>query len=230
MTQQPPPGYGQSEQQYGQPQYGQPQYGEQHAQPQYGEQHGQPQYGEQQYGQGQYGQPQQPGYGQSPYGYPAPSGNPYGAPGGSSRSFGVIGAAFAVIGAAAVIIAFTAVDWFKDATSSDPAHFSDVKKASDQLDKFKVAKGLSHAYFGWLGWVLLIAAVLRSVGVLVALAGAVVTVFASQLSSKKGDSDGNLVNASFHDFFKDAGVAYWLAIAGFVVIAIGAALGPRRSR
>jgi TM2 domain len=60
-------GYGQPEQQYGQPQYGQqygqqqygqPQYGQQqYGQPQYGQQYGQPQYGQQQYGQPQYGFP-----------------------------------------------------------------------------------------------------------------------------------------------------------------------------
>jgi hypothetical protein len=173
-----------------------------------------------------------PGYGPPPGspsgGYNAPP-NPYGG-GARTQSFGVVGAAIAIVGAAAVIIAFTALDWFKGGSSK----VSDIKTVLDAAPSNDVS-GLANAYFSWLCWVLLavaaIAAIaanapspasgpLRGVGVVVGLAGAVLTLFAIKLSSSGPQG--------LSDYLKDARIGFYFAIVGFVVIAVGAAMGPRR--
>jgi hypothetical protein len=95
--------------------------------------------------------------------------------------------------------------------------------------------GLSKAYFGWLGWVLLavvgvialaanlptpVSPGLRILGLVLGLGGAVVTLFAIKIGS----------NDSFSYDLKHGGVGYWVAIAGFVVTGIGAVIGPQRGR
>lgn len=224
-TQQPaqpaePPAYGQPQQGYGQTQQapGQPQQG--YAPPQ--QAYGQPQ---QQYGAPQaqqaYGQPQQ-GYGQ-PGGYPAAGG----------RKFGVAGAVLAVIAAALGIVSFTAVDWFADL--GQRAHFGDIGKIAKAADQNTIAK----FYFSWLGWVLLAAVVVlallaclpaattplfRTLGVLVGLGGIALTFLALPFAGTSGQG------TSYTDYLKHARIGFYLALAAFLVGAIGAAIGSRRAR
>ncbi|MDT4928397.1 MAG: hypothetical protein QOF92_1264 [Pseudonocardiales bacterium] len=187
---------------------------------------------------GGYGAPQPGGYqpsqsggygGPQPGGYGAPPSNPYGG-GPPSQSFGVVGAAIAVVGAALVVVAFTALNWFKGNGSSK---VSDIHKVLDGAPSNTVS-GLANAYFSWLGWVLLaLAAIiaiaanapspasgaLRGVGVVVGLGAAVLTLFAIKLSSGGPDLTA---------YLKDGRVGFYATLAGFVLIAVGAAIGPRR--
>ncbi|MGN6608583.1 MAG: hypothetical protein ACTHMS_16430 [Jatrophihabitans sp.] len=256
---QPPqeqPAYGQQPQYGQQPAYGQqPQSGQQPGgydqQPAYGQQpQGQPGYG-QQGGYGQqpayaqqpgaygeqpgYGQPpaygQQPGYGQQPAygGYGQPSGA---RPGAAGRSLGIVALVLTVLGAAAVVVGFTALNWF---TGSDRSHFSDIGKVTKALGD--QANSFSDAYFHWLGWVLLavaavvavvaalpsgFAAAARTLGVLIGLAAAGATVWALKFEGTGGPA--------FSEYIKHARAGFYVAGGGFLLIAIGAAVGPRRAR
>jgi hypothetical protein len=237
---QPPPAqYGQPQQppgQYGQPQqppgqYGQPQPGaageyapQQGAPGQYGPpQQGAPgQYAPQQGAPGQYAQPQQGGY--QP-GAPAPyTQRPV------SRGVGVSGLILTALGAIGCVIAFTAVDWYKGGRS----HFSDVSNVVDQADKIGFATGAAKVYFSWLAWVLLAVAVIlaiianlptpasgafRALGALVAAAGIGMTFWAVQFLHHRG---------AYSEYIKNARVGFYLTLAGFLLIGIGALIGPRR--
>lgn len=203
---------------YGQPpEYGEQQPTEQYRQPQYG----QPQYPQQQYGQPPYGQGQPP-YGQPPYGG-AP--NPYGrSP--VTYEFGVVGTVTAAVGAILVVIAFTAVDWFKGSLG-----FGDVHDILD--NQGSNAPQPASGYFGWLGWLLLIATVvlciaacapspaaqaLRAIGAILAAISIAVTFFAIRFTA----------GLAYTDYLKNARIGFYFALAGFLLMGIGALIGPRR--
>ena len=198
-------------------------------QPPYGE--GQPQYGQRQANQpshpGQYGQPQQQ-YGQ--YGQPySATAAAYGEPVGSGAKFGVVGVTLVGIGAVLLIIAFTAVNWYK---ATRDTGFGDI---SDALDRTNSAAGVASAYFGWLAWLLLVALVivgvvanlpspasgpLRALGGILAAAAIALTFFAVKLDD----------SLSMSDYLKNARVGFYLALAGFLIAGIGALIGPTRTR
>jgi hypothetical protein len=203
MTQPPGPPYGQP--QSGPPQYGQPPV-------QYSQPGGQP--GGQPYG-------QQQGYGAPPV-YRQPAGN----------QFGIVGAIVAVIGAALVVVAFTAVGWFKGKQTK----FSDVKDLLDQAGSS--GSGVSKLYFSWLAWVVLAvvfvvailanlpspsASPLRPLGLVLGLAAIGLTFWAIKfLSTSK---------PSYTEYLKNARLGFYFTLAGFLIIGIGAAIGSRsRSR
>ena len=180
--------------------------------------------------------PSQPGYGQQPPGYqPAPSTGPGYGPS-TGRAFGVAGAVLAVIGAALIVVAYTALDWFTHSSTDGPSHFSDVKNVVKQADAVGLANSFAKLYFGWLGWVLLVAAfvlallanvpsaaagVARPLGAVVGLAGIGATFWALKfLSTSK---------PSYSEYLKHARLGFWFTVAGFVLIAIGAMVGPRRT-
>jgi hypothetical protein len=222
----------------GQPEYdesGRPRYDptRQYEEP-YGQQQqpGQPQYGQQQYGQQPYGQQpygQQP-YGQQPYGQPgySPMAGAYGSPIGSGAKFGVVGVVFVGVGGILLIIALTALDWFKNGLSfSDTHRFLDVSPG---------ASGLATAYFGWLAWTLTIVVIvvgiaanlpspasgpLRALGGIVGAAGIAFTFLAINLSSASG--------VDYSTYLKDARVGFYFALAGFLLAGIGALIGPRHN-
>lgn len=155
---------------------------------------------------------------------------------GPSQSFGVVGAALAAVGAAVVIVAFTAVDWFKKGTDSH-SHFSDIHRVLDQNDA--LAAGPAKLYFAWLAWALLVVVVLvallanlpspvapalRVLGSLLAL-GAIALSFLAINLVKSG-----LHGPAYSSTLKDARVGFYLAVAGFLLAGIGAAIGPSRTR
>lgn len=186
------------------------------------------------YGQGGYGQQPQYGQGQpAPYGQPPPeygrpgypqTANPYGrSP--VTYEFGVVGTVTAAIGAILVVIAFTAVDWFKDGVG-----FGDVRTI---LDGQSTPPQPADSYFGWLGWLLLVvtlvlciaactpspaAQALRAVGAILAAISVAVTFFAIRFS------DG----PAYTDYLKNARIGFYFALLGFLLMGIGALIGPRR--
>jgi hypothetical protein len=195
-------------------------------------------YGQQQpYGQQGYGQ-QQP-YGRDPYvqqgqrqpGHYSAAANAYGAPVGSGAQFGVVGVTLAGIGFILLIISFTAVTWYKLAGSTTGFNFSDV---GNTLDSSPSASGLASAYFGWLAWTLaivgLIVAVganlpspasgpLRALGAVVAAAAIAFTFLAIRLTN----------GAPYSDAISHANVGFYLAVGGFLLVGIGALVGPKRA-
>ncbi|MBV9594041.1 MAG: hypothetical protein JO147_09675 [Actinobacteria bacterium] len=177
---------------------------------------------------GQYGPPARTGYMPLP-GY-APGNANVGLTG---RGFGILGSITALIGAAAVVVAFTALSWIKDSAEGIPSlKFKDLHDLIDFGGSG--APTISRWYFGWLGWtffgVMIVLALLansptfmhglfRGLAFVVGLAAAVCTLFALKTGG-----------TSWSDLFKYAGVGFWIAIAGFVVMAIGSLTGPRYIR
>jgi hypothetical protein len=148
------------------------------------------------------------------------------------REVGIVGLVLTLIGAALVVVSFASLDWL----SGDDGFGDNLEvKFSDLHDL--VSHGsptLSRLYFDWLGWTLLAAVVVfgvlgnlairshplwRVLGIMAGLAGAACTFFAIY---------GN--GTSLSDVAKYGAVGFWLAIAGFLLAAIGAVIGPRRVR
>ena len=201
-------------------------------------------YGQQPYGQGQpaYDQPQygQPQYGQQPYGQPG-YGQPLPAP---RRRVGIVGTVLTAVGAVLLVVAYTATDWYDGSADSS---FSKVHDQLKLVDKAGAAEGIAKAYFGWLAWVLLVVAVLlavaanlpspaapalRIVGAIVGIAGMVLTFLAIKLldtSKLPGSSDVAGVPNSYSDYLKHTGPAFYVALGGFLLVAIASVIGPRRS-
>jgi hypothetical protein len=156
---------------------------------------------------------------------------------GPNDRFGVVGGSLAVVGAVLAVIAFLAVNWFDDGGRS---HFSDTHRAVQALDDAGAANGLAVAFFGWLAWVSLIIVLvvallanvpnplvgaLRGIGFVLGLGGAALTFASIKLSS--GTLQGD--TTTYGDYLKHAGTGFWLTVAGFVVMGIGALIGPRRA-
>lgn len=172
-----------------------------------------------QYGRDQYGQPARPA---ARYGSPAA--NPFGTEG--NEEFGIVGMVLGLLGGVLLIVCFTALDWFKGgATFGDTADFVDGNPAA--------ATGFASAYFSWFAWTFVIIAVLaavlssfpspalratRVIGVVAGFAAAGLSFLALQVS------DGR----SYLDWLKDARIGFYLAVIGFVLVGIGAAIGPRK--
>jgi hypothetical protein len=162
--------------------------------------------------------PVQHGYGQPP------AANPFGTEG--NEEFGIVGMVFALLGGVLLIVCFTALDWFKGSTS-----FGDI---GDYIDRSPgAATGFATAYFGWFAWVFFVVALLsaigssfpspalralRVLGVVTAFAAAGLSFLAIQVSD----------NRSYVDWLKDARIGFYLAVVGFILIGIGAAIGPRK--
>jgi hypothetical protein len=111
--------------------------------------------------------------------------------------------------------------------------FSKLHDSSEQLG----GAGVASAYFGWLAWVLLLASIvvgvaanvpspladgLRVGGFVVGVIGVGGTYYAlAQHFNATG---------SAHNVFHNATWGVWAALVGFLLAAVGAVLGPRRSR
>ncbi|HEV7192591.1 MAG TPA: hypothetical protein VGN35_05225 [Jatrophihabitantaceae bacterium] len=159
---------------------------------------------------------------------------------GPSQKFGALGFFFTLIGTASAVVAFTAVDWFDGNRSSS---FHSVHNVIDAARAVGVGSPpVARAYFSWLGWALLAAAILtallaatptiggpfRVVGIVVA-AGAVVATFVGI----KVFNDSALLGTAYRgygSYLRHARAGFYLAVFGFVLIGVGAALGTSRDR
>jgi len=173
-----------------------------------------------------YPQQQQP-YAQQQYGYPQgqpPRLNPFGAQ--SNEAFGIAGTVCALLGFVVLVVAFTALDWFKGGISFGDVHDS---VTADNAN----ATGFATAYFGWLAWTFAIVAVLAAVGSCfpspavraLRITGVVIGIAAAGLSFLALNvSDA----ASYSDWIKNARAGFYLAVGGYLLAAVGAAIGTRR--
>jgi hypothetical protein len=126
--------------------------------------------------------------------------------------------------------------------------FDEVKRQLADTQNGGLAKyihfGIADSYFGWLGWALLVVVLvaallavtptassigLRAIGVVLGIGAAALTVWALKIVTVSGPIAAQLGgNApTWGDYVKQSGVGAWLAIGGFVLMAIGAALGTR---
>ena len=190
---------------------------------------------------GQQGYPPPQGY-PDQGGYPPPQQRPprdrrgeqyanaYGAPVGSGAQFGVVGATLAGIGFILLIIALTAVTWFKQGGVS--ATFGDL---SNTLDSNSNAGGIASAYYGWLAWTLAVVGVivaiaanlpspasgpLRALGAVLAAAAIAFTFLSVQLTTS--------TTFGYSDYFKHVNIGFYLAVLGFLLMGIGSLVGPKR--
>lgn len=181
-----------------------------------------------QYGRDQFGQPV---YGQQPaqpdrrgrYGPQGP--NPFGTEG--NEQFGIVGMVLGLLGGVLLIVCFTALDWYSGANSS----FSNIHDGLDAAGG--AAKGFASAYFSWFAWTFLVVSVLaavgssfpspalraaRVIGVVAAFAAAGLSFLAVQLTDQR----------SYLYFLEHARVGFYLTVIGFVLVGVGAAIGPRK--
>jgi|GEM_PF-1177882 len=127
------------------------------------------------------------------------------------------------VGAIAGILAFTVLPWASNDGGGDSAKFGDIHTALSAAN----TGGLGGAYFSWLAWAALAAAVLfaiaanvpsgsqnywRALGVILGLVGI------------------GLTYGAIHDLhvgLGDVSAAFWVAIVGFVLIAAGSLVPSR---
>jgi hypothetical protein len=160
------------------------------------------------------------------------------------------------IGAFLILLAFSVLDWFRDgpgffAGAGDNSTFGDLhnlialrkqQAAASALERH-VSFGVSEHYFGWLGWLLFLAAVglgavavsrfgarhwyVRWLASVVAVAGGATSLFALNLITFEGNAQNNADAPTFSEYFAHSGLGVWAAMLGFVLIAIAVFL-PRR--
>ncbi len=186
------------------------------------------------------------------------------APLAAEQRAGRVGGVLAVLGALLVVLAFTALNWFrKDSgsafNSGTRSRFSDIHhvidKVSQQINGSGVSDqvhvGLSKLYFGWLGWVLLIVAVMlallanlplgaasvvfRVLGAVVALAGIGATLWSLEFV-RVDDTLRTSIEASgvsvpdFGYYLGHTSFGAWAALAGFLLLLLASLVGPRTVR
>jgi len=215
-----------------QPGYSPPPPTEQPAYPPPPAAYGQQQYEQQPYAQQQYGQPGV---------YGAPATTPYTGGPLAEPAVGIPGVIAALAGAVLGVLAFTVLNWFD---GSDDSHFGDVRDVLKLLHAVSADRGTSYLYFNWLAWVLLAVAVVAAIaanlatpiatplkifGALVGLAGIAVTFIAIDFVGHiPPGADTGDAPRSYTDYLKHSRVAFYFAIAAFLLTTIAALIAPRR--
>ena len=160
------------------------------------------------------------------------------------------------VGAFLILLAFSVLGWFRDGPgffsgAGDHSTFGDLHKViavrKDQADASALGKhvsfGISEFYFGWLGWLLFLAAVglgavavsrfgarhwyARWLACVVAVAGGAFSLLALNIITFEGNATNNADAPAFSDYFAQSGLGAWAAMLGFVLIGIAVFL-PRR--
>lgn len=155
--------------------------------------------------------------------------NAYGAPIDSGAKFGVIGTTVAGIGAVLLIVALTAVTWISRGGVSLSFGQVHSRVGADAA----AASGMAGSYFSWLAWTLTIVTVivavaanlpspaagpLRALGAVLAAAAIAFTFLSIRLYTGR----------SYSDYISGASVGFYLAVLGFLLVGIGALIGPKR--
>jgi hypothetical protein len=168
----------------------------------------------------------------------------------TAAGFDPVGSTFVAIGGLLLLAAFTLLNWFRDGTGffSGAAGHSTFSNLHDLLDQTArqvadnrisghVSFGASRAYFGWLGWTLLLLALafgvlavssfgqstflVRWLSAVVAATGVGVTFLALNLITFEGNAPNNAAAPSYGDYLSHTGLGSWCAIAGFVLVLVG---------
>ncbi|WP_460605698.1 hypothetical protein [Jatrophihabitans fulvus] len=172
-----------------------------------------------QFGRDPYAQPvAQPGYRHE---------NPFGTEG--NERFGIAGMVCALLGAVLLIVCFTALDWF---AVEVPGSFGGNITFGD-ISGSEGTTGFATAYFNWFAWTFMVIGTacavgssfpspalraLRVVGVVTSFAAAGLSFLAVQVNDAR----------SYTVWLGNARIGFYLAVAGFVLIGVGAAIGPRK--
>lgn len=133
------------------------------------------------------------------------------------RAVNPIGLLMTAIGAVLVVLSLTVVNWQGGSTK-----FTDFKPKLDDLGS---GNALLQAYFGSLAWVLL--AVCTVLGVIAAVSNPRPTLF-RVLGLTAGLLAALVTVLAMNKTLQGLYAGFWLAVAGFVLVALAASLGPRR--
>jgi uncharacterized membrane protein len=149
----------------------------------------------------------------------------------ATRSIGAPGIGLVVLGAVLVLLSFTTLSWYSGSHEADSV--GDI--TFNLLHHLRNDPTLTHAYFTWLSWVLLLAGIavgftanfptevatpLRMASIVLGVAGAVLTYLSLH----------SLTSVAHRGVFDHAGPGIYATMAGFVVIGLGGAVGPLPSR
>lgn len=152
------------------------------------------------------------------------------------RSVGTVGMALTALGGLLVVVSFTALGWYHGASGADSVGSIGFGELHAQTRSFD-APQLARDYFTWFSWLMLLAVVALGIeanlpsrssgvfkvfGLLVGVTGAGVTYLAlNSLWGALADRYGADVGV-----FRHTSAGLWLALGGFLLAGLGAALGP----
>jgi len=178
--------------------------------------------------------------------------------GSSASGFDRVGSTLVVVGCVLILSALILLNWFREGSgffggAGSHSTFSDLhdllrsytQQAASTGVSSHVSFGASRSYFGWLGWLLFLAAggcgalavasvgashfVLRFLGAVVAATGFAVTLLAINLITFEGNAPNNANAPSYGDYFANSGPGTWCALAGYLFVLVGC-LVPRGDR
>lgn len=150
---------------------------------------------------------------------------------------GYPGIGLVFVGAALILLSFTTLNWYPGNHGANAVSDITFSKLHGNLAAFD-ASWASITYFGWIAWTLLLLAIvvglaanlptpyhngLRVAGFAIGLAGFAWTYYALAQYLQAQQDRGGAKGASV---FTNASGGIWAALAGFVLCAAGAALGP----
>ncbi|MGI8677303.1 MAG: hypothetical protein ACR2LX_01165 [Jatrophihabitans sp.] len=146
------------------------------------------------------------------------------------QSFGWLGAIAIIVGAVLLLVAFFGVEWFDAAGTNDFAHLR--SGVGDNVSAAIIAK----LYFGGLAWILaavgfvlaLLACVpsaaslgLRVFGAVAGFGGVALTLLSVRLYTSPAV-------ATYGFFLERVKSGFYVAALGFLLVGVGAMIGPRR--
>lgn len=174
-----------------------------------------------------------------------------------------IGAAVVSAGVLLVLAGLIVLPWYRFSSDDFFAHFfagtgstasfGEVHSALDRFHQLVVDQGIARyvsfgvagSYFGWLGWVLAVAAAVsgglavspagdrrwspRWLAAVVAFAGGGITVTALDLVTFAGNPPPNARPPSYSEFMQQTSFGPWVVVAGYTLILAGA-FAPHAAR
>ena len=175
-----------------------------------------------------------------------------------AAGFHPVGTILIGVGGLFVLAADTVLNWFRGGTgffagAGSNSTFSDLHDLLNQRAREvsqpplagHVTFGVSRDYFGWLGWLLLLAALCfgalavspvggahftaRWFAAVVAATGLGLTFLALNLITFEGNAPNNANAPSYGDYFGHSAFGAWFAALGFLFILVGSLL-PRGGR
>jgi hypothetical protein len=161
------------------------------------------------------------------------------APAPAAPAIGGLGLTLVAIGAVLVVLAYVELDWYGIAAkAADSAPATSFRNLHASIDQFGGARAAA-VYFDWLSWTLLIAAIVlgaaanvesrladtaRVLGFVVGAGGLLSTYYALlQYADAQADA-----GAARHNPLFNASWGLMTVLVGYLLLAVGAALGPRR--
>lgn len=154
---------------------------------------------------------------------------------------GAAGLAVSVVGAVMCLLSFMVLPWYGGSHAADSAGSVKFKDLHLLTKAFAETPAITKAYFAWLSWSVLIIVIIlaiaanlpspastpmRGLGLALGLFGAGATYYAlsalHDAQNRHGGTGGGV--------FDNAQLGVWLALGGFVLAGLGAAVGPASAR